>query len=515
MLRARRISQILFFAFFLYLFFQAAFPYKKFIPSDIFLRSSPLVAIATFLATKQFISTFIIGLIVLALSIALGRYFCGWICPLGTIIDFGDWLSKSFRKKKSNPARKLRTWKFSILIIVLIAALFSVQLIWFFDPIVLMTRTMTTAIYPMFVFIVESTLNIFLSIGILQDPLFAVYDFLRETVLPLEPLHFQQGTLFAVILIGILLFSLIARRFWCRYLCPLGALFGFFASFRLTRGITVAGEKCIDCGKCQRECKMDAINDDYRSHSSVECIECMSCIAVCPTDAIGYQLGIKFAPQKFDVSRRRFVYSSLGSIVTLGLVKTGFRSKIKVGQVVRPPGAVPEPEFLDRCVRCQECVKICSATGGCLQPAMLDAGWEGIWSPVVDARHGYCEFECNLCGQVCPTRAIHPLELEVKKKIRMGTAYFDKSRCIPWYRGEDCLVCEEHCPLPEKAIKFDVRQARRPDGTTAVVKFPYIDEKLCIGCGICVTKCPVEGPGGIFLTNALEQRWEENELFGT
>jgi len=513
MLTARRISQVLFLLFFLYLFFQAAFPYETLIPSDLFLRSSPLVAIATFLTTKKFIGTLFIAIIILALSVALGRYFCGWICPLGTTVDFGDWLSKNFRKKKSNPSRKLRTWKFSILIIVLVAALFSVQLIWFFDPIVLMTRTITTAIYPLFAFLTESTLNILLSLGILQDPLFSVYDFLRETVLPIEPLYFQQGILFALILIGILLFGLIARRFWCRYLCPLGALFGFFSSFRLTRGITVAGDKCTDCGRCQRECKMDAINDDFRSHSRIECIECMSCVAVCPTDAISYKLSFKFAPDRFDVSRRRFVYSSLGSIVTLGLLKTSFHNVVKAGQVVRPPGALPETEFLDRCVRCQECVKICSSTGGCLQPAMLESGWEGIWSPIVNARHGYCEYNCKLCGEVCPSGAIHPLELDVKKKIRMGMAYFDKSRCIPWYRGEDCLVCEEHCPLPNKAIKFDIREARRPDGTTGIVKFPYVDETLCIGCGICANKCPVEGPGGIFLTNAMEQRWEDLEMF--
>jgi len=297
---SRRISQVIFILFFLFLFFQAAFPYKNFIPSDIFLRSSPLVALVTLLATKKFIGTLVIAFIILILSIALGRYFCGWICPMGTTIDFGDWLSRKQRKSNSKLNRKLRSWKYSILIAVLVAALFSIQLVWFFDPIVIITRTATTALFPLFAFLTESVLNMLLHIGILQDTLFSVYDFLRESILPIEPLFFQQGILFAVILIGIMLLSMIARRFWCRYFCPLGALFGFFSSFRFTRGIVVAGDKCIDCGKCQRECKMDAINDDFRSHSRVECIECMSCIAVCPTDAIGYKLNYRFASEQFD-----------------------------------------------------------------------------------------------------------------------------------------------------------------------------------------------------------------------
>lgn len=507
MLTARRISQLVFFFFFIYLFILAAFPYESAIPSDLFLRFSPLVALTTLLATKAFIATMVFGFVLLALSIFLGRYFCGWICPLGTSIDLADRLIK-LKKRKPQPNRRLRNWKFSILIVVFVAALFSVQLIWFFDPIVIITRTFTTTIYPLFTYLLTSVFDIFLNIGIFEDTLYSWFDFLRATILPLEQLFFQLSVLFLLMFSAILLLGFIARRYWCRYLCPLGALFGFFSTVRLTKGISTS-DKCTDCGLCKRECKMDAINDDFRSHSRAECIECMSCVAVCPVDAISYSLKPTFSPQKTDVSRRRFVFSSLTGIAVLGAVKTGFPNIVSAQQVLRPPGALPEEEFIDRCVRCQECVKICSSTGACLQPAWLESGWEGIWSPMVNVRHGYCEYNCNLCGQVCPTGAIHSLELEAKKKMRMGTAYFDKSRCIPWYRGEDCLVCEEHCPVPDKAIKFDVREARKPDGTLRVVKFPYVDETLCIGCGICATKCPVEGPGGIFLTNAMEERWEE------
>ena len=377
-----------------------------------------------------------------------------------------------------------------------------------------MTRVTTTSLYPLAAFFIDGMMDVLLQIGIFQDPLFSLYDFLREIVLPLEPLFFQQSVIFGLIFIAILLLNRFAKRFWCRYLCPLGALFGFVSKFRLTRGISIDEKICTKCGRCQIACKMDAINDDLNSYNPIECVECMSCIEVCPEGAISYKMNFRLGSEKTDVSRRRFIWSTATGLLTLGLVKTSFPDKVSQGNVVRPPGALPENEFLDRCVRCQECVKICSTTGKALQPAFLESGWEGIWTPIVNARHGYCEYNCNLCGQVCPSGAIHPLELEAKQTLKMGLAHFDRNRCIPWYKNEDCLVCEEHCPLPDKAIKFDVREVKAQDGTMRVVKFPYVDESLCIGCGICVTKCPVEGPGGIFLTNAQEQRWGEDESSG-
>ena len=511
--RARRISQIIFLIFFLFLFFQATYPYERIIPSEFFLRLSPLVALITIIATRAIIATVIWGFLILALSFLLGRYFCGWICPLGTSIDLMDRLLGRSKRLDRTKVRKYRPWKFSVLILILVAAIFSLQLVWFFDPIVIMTRVTTTSLYPMASYLIEAMMNGLLSLGIFQDSLFSLYDFLRETILPLEKLFFHQSVILGLIFVGILMLNKFAKRFWCRYLCPLGALFGTVSSFRLTKGITIDVDKCTSCGLCQRTCKMDAINDDLHSYNSIECIECMSCIAVCPENAISYKLNMRWAREKTNLSRRRFIWSSAAGLLTLGLVRTGFSSKVSAAHVVRPPGALAEDEFLDRCVRCQECVKICSTTGKGLQPAFLESGWEGIWTPIIDARHGYCEFNCNLCSQVCPSGAIHPIELEEKKKLKIGLAHFDKSRCIPWYRNEDCLVCEEHCPLPEKAIKFDIREVRAQDGTRRVVKFPYVDEELCIGCGICVTKCPVEGPGGIFLTNAQEQRWgAESEI---
>jgi formate hydrogenlyase subunit 6/NADH:ubiquinone oxidoreductase subunit I len=149
-------------------------------------------------------------------------------------------------------------------------------------------------------------------------------------------------------------------------------------------------------------------------------------------------------------------------------------------------------------------VSICSSTGACLQPAVSEAGLEGLWTPVAMMRQGYCEFNCRLCGQVCPSGAIKELTLEIKQKTKMGIAYFDKNRCLPYYKSEDCLVCEEHCPTPDKAIKFLPTLVEK-NGSKKMVKIPEIVEQLCIGCGICEYKCPIVGRAGVYVVKVKEQ----------
>ena len=501
----RRIFQILFLFFFFYLFFAARYPYETWLPSDLFLRASPLVGISTMIASRKFIAATILSLVILGLTIPFGRFFCGWICPLGTIIDGSD---KIVRRKKVKPGQRestrFRSYKFYILAAVLVSSLFSLQFIWFFDPIVLLTRTMTTVIFPVFIYLLIGVFNFSFNVGFLEDQVYSLYDFAQSSFLPVLQPHFYHNVLIALIFLSILGLGMVSRRFWCRNLCPLGALFGVFSKYRiLKRNVTDA---CTSCTLCQRDCKMNAIEDDYVTNNTVECIECMNCIPVCKPNAVSYTIGISRGENKIDLSRRRFIQASATGIVGLAVLKTSAKDIYAKGSAIRPPGSLVEDEFLDRCVRCQECVRICSTTGACLQPSMLESGWEGIWTPIAVMRYGYCEYNCNLCGQVCPTGAIQNIPLEEKKQIKMGKAQFDKNRCIPYYRFEDCLVCEEHCPTPDKAIKFDIREVRRPDGSMKVVKFPYVIEKLCIGCGICETKCPVVGVPGIYVTTENEQR---------
>ena len=502
---ARRISQIIFFLFFLLLFFQASYPYQNiFLPSDLFLQASPLVGLTTFLSTWSLGNALILGFVLLILSIVLGRFFCGWICPLGTTIDFSD--KVFFRKRKSTvELPNYRAWKFILLVVLLVAALFSVQIAWLFDPIVIFFRFFSIVFYPAFVFLVYGFFDAAFNVGLFEDQLYSLHHFAQQTILTIEQPPMINGLPILILFLAILALGFLSRRFWCRALCPLGALFGLFSRFRLLK--RRVDTLCTSCGLCARRCRMHAIADDCASTNQLECIACGECVSDCPENSISYRFGVtqKHSANRTDMTRRHLILAGLSGIAGAALFKVA-RGTTRKNAIIRPPGAIEEEMFLATCIRCQACTHICASTGGCLQPSLTESGLQGVWSPAVMPRIVYCEYNCTLCGQVCPTSAIQKLPLADKQKLVIGRAIFNKDTCIPWREHTNCLVCEEHCPLPDKAIKFDVRKVQDSHGEIKAVKFPYVVPELCIGCGICENKCPVVGQPGIFVTPEHNQR---------
>ena len=112
--------------------------------------------------------------------------------------------------------------------------------------------------------------------------------------------------------------------------------------------------------------------------------------------------------------------------------------------LIRPPGALPEAEFLANCIRCGECMKACPTNT--LQPIWFKAGLEGIFTPVMLPRLAACAVNCNVCGKVCPTGAIRDLPLIEKNHAKTGTAWINRQNCLVWERDKKCLVCDEVCP---------------------------------------------------------------------
>jgi ferredoxin len=136
-------------------------------------------------------------------------------------------------------------------------------------------------------------------------------------------------------------------------------------------------------------------------------------------------------------------------------------------------------------------MKVCPTSG--LQPAVLEAGLEGVWTPQLVSRLGYCDYGCNACGQVCPSGAIPPLDLARKRQTHIGVAVVDRNRCLPWADGIPCIVCEEMCPVPQKAVELQTGEGSGDDE----IQKPIVIADLCIGCGICQYQCPVEGESAI------------------
>ncbi len=504
----RRISQIAFFLLFIVLFLLTRYPLDSGFPTEIGLRFSPLAPLFLFIKDGHWSWLFWPGLLILLVTPFLGRVFCGWICPLGTLLDITSKVLHSPHNRQTQKYEKLRFLKFAILVGLLILSLFSLHLWGYFDPLSIFNRALTVVFYPLATLFAETSLLTVSNWSFLGDLPYAVYDQYKNIIMPENQVHYQQLFWIALFIGLILAAEKLSRRFWCRYLCPAGALLGFLSQFRFLE--RVVKPSCPACGLCQTECKMGAIPaDDFTRTSKVECIQCFSCAETCPEKykSISYEWRWQPYRSRVDYSRRRFLQTSLVSFTTLGLINLHLPNKTRYDQQIRPPGALPEDDFRDKCIRCMECVRICASNGACLQPSGIQNAIDDLWLPVAEMRIGYCEYECNLCGQVCPTQAILPLPLEIKQKTPMGLAHFDKNLCIPYSRNEECLVCEEHCPTPDKAIKFDVRDYTDPvTGRTKKVKYPYVVAELCIGCGICVTKCPLEGRAGIFVTAERQKR---------
>ncbi len=500
----RRVSQIFFLLFFLLLFLSATYPLKFKIPVDFFFRLDPLLAISSMVSARAFISTFIWALFILILTIVLGRFFCGWVCPLGTTLDSVSFI---FKNKAGRSYKKIKWLKYGILIFLLIGAIFSSQVVWFFDPIALIARSLTLTIFPIATLIANALFGLLFNLESLQGPLIKVQGLFSSTFLPSELTFFRMSGWVLLIFLAIIAAEFVSRRFWCRNLCPLGALLAFFSKFQILRRKVKAG--CTQCGDCEKICKMDAIEEDFLSTDGVECIQCFNCVKPCPPSVTKINFTGERKPYKLDLKRRRVIASALAGLASVGIFKTSFVSRNSKTNLIRPPGAREENDFLDRCVRCHKCIKVCATSGRFLQPSFLEGGVEAMWTPVGVARYGYCEFNCVMCTEVCPTDAIHELDVETKKKTVIGLAYIDRNRCIPWYENEDCIVCQEHCPTPQKAIELKQEKVTHFDGSERLVKRPYVREDLCIGCGICETKCPIEGRSAILITPQGEQRWSD------
>jgi MauM/NapG family ferredoxin protein len=501
--QVRRASQLLCFFIFLALFRLTDYTGADTIPYavNIFFRMDPLVGACVTLAARTFIGLLLPCLIIVALTILLGRFFCAWICPLGTTIDMAGHFIRLRQKPRSS--FNLRFLKYTVLVLVLISSLFTVQFLGFVDPFAILVRGMVFSFDPIFNFLVTGFFDwIYLSgpawLSQLTEP---GYDFLKSFILPHKHSFFYLSFLSFLLLTGIFVLELSGKRFWCRNLCPLGALLALISKVSFLKRIPI--KTCKGCNLCEQDCPMDVFDIKGRFMPE-ECNLCMDCLAFCPNKITGFRFGLPGKPKAVDISRRQLMTAGFAGICIPVLSQTSVLSKVANNDLIRPPGALDELDFLATCIRCGECMKVCITNG--LQPLSLEKGLAGMFTPILMPRLGYCEFNCTLCSQVCPTQAIQRLSIKEKHAFKMGIAYIDKNRCLPFAEKKSCIVCEEHCPVHDKAIKFDeVRQVIQGQ-EIRILKQPRVFIERCIGCGICEKVCPIPGEAAIRVIGKTSQK---------
>lgn len=514
-------------ALFLVLFFAAELSpsltrgeeYRIGVPTGLFFDLDPLVALIRLRGGSGWTAASALCLLVLLSALLFNRAFCGWVCPLGALHQIASSGRRAARRVrpgfswKWNPWRNAKLW---ILIGMLAALCVGVDWIGVLDPFAFLTRSLATVVHPASGWLVDMVVAGLDRAGgeHLSDLLLKA---LRGRLIPFVPRVFLGATVLGLLFLLSLGLNRMEKRFWCRYVCPLGALLGLLAHWAPLR-LRREASACTECGRCLKECQGGDQPCPRDPWVKPECLVCVNCVRACPEGVLSFSFGKPGTDgQALADPSRRFLLGSLVVGVLVGLLQEaemGMRGRGGrfSGKLIRPPGACPEPRFLELCSKCGACMKVCPTNA--LQPASWQSGPGGLWTPVLVPRIGFCDDHCTLCGQVCPTGAIRPLSLverlgrDDREPVRIGLAHIDRSQCLPWAKARACLVCEEVCPtvLGRKAILLKSERVRGEDGRMVEVQRPVVNPESCIGCGICENRCPLASSGAIVVTSEGESR---------
>jgi polyferredoxin len=539
----RRVSQAAFLGLFLFLLFQTEFRgsftqrqtdvVRLDYPVGIFLEMDPLVAFSTALSTHALYGRIIWALVIIAGTILIGRFFCGWVCPLGTLSHFFSSYKPERKGRKRTEANRYKPWmavKYYLLFGLIAMSIFTSLQTGLLDPIPFLVRSLAVSILPAMNFGLRSGLDFLYStnISLFQGFADVSYRLLGSSLLSFKPQYYHFGFLLGAIFVTVMVLNRAITRFWCRGVCPLGALMGLLSRFSIF-GMEKDHGKCDDCNRCLLHCQGACEPQANVKWRQAECHLCFNCEVVCPQSALRF----KFFPRTDainplpDLKRRRALESVAAGLIVLPMLRasTGLAKNYNAG-VIRPPGSLDETEFLARCIRCGECMKVCPTNA--IQPAFFESGVEGLWTPILKMRVGYCEYSCVLCSQICPTGAIWKLT-EAEKlgqtgdgsatagrrgsgPVKIGTAFYDQGRCLPWAMATPCIVCEEFCPTSPKAVWVQAETVTRHDGSAVTVQRPRVDVDRCVGCGICEHVCPVQDRPAVYVTNIGETRSRSNQI---
>ena len=460
--------------------------YPQFIPSLLNFTQTLAWAAAGFIA-------------VLALTALVGRVYCSMICPLGILQDLIIRLADKVRKPRRVRFRYQKpqdVWRYGIL--ALTVGLFlsgSLLAVILFDPFSNFGRIASDLLRPVYVTAHNGVGELLNRLG-MHGPF---------------PLHWKAPPLATLIfpalfLIGLIVMTVLRGRLFCNTLCPVGTVLGLVARFALFK-IRIPKDACVLCTHCSTECKAGCIRLKTLEIDFSRCVACFNCITVCDAKGIGYARSTPPSPspptplprKERGVSRRELLQGAAVTVAGLaGWASSGTGAAKPHNRVpttiatnrafpVAPPGAGNIARFNDLCTACHLCVSACPYD--VLQPALLDYGLSGLLQPHLDFTTGYCSYECQRCGEACPTGAILPLALAAKQTVQLGIARFIQENCIVYTDHTACGACDEYCPT--KAAHMVPYQ----DGLT----IPHVRPGLCVGCGACENACPARPHRAIYV----------------
>jgi ferredoxin len=454
------------------------------IPTSLFLRIDPLVMTAVSGGLRAGITLTLLGAVTLVVTLLLGRVFCGWVCPLGSIFDAYGWILKQFGHSTEGPSPPWFRFKYLLLLAILVLTLFgAANPLMGLDPIVLLTRTAAVVLAPLGV----STSTLLENWG--STTAWKVPTLFRE--------HWvDAGTLF--LFVAIMGGTTRLSRIWCRTACPLGAYLAVASRHSVLRRQT---RDCTKCNLCIPACPTGAISlTNPLDYNESECIKCFSCSSICPVEANFFTLKNPlpsstdaYAPVSLE--RRSVLATAVGAVASVPYLQVQAGGTGATKALIRPPFARDEGEFLSSCIRCGECMKACPTS--LLKPSGLENGLRALWSPVMDADHARCLPECNACSQACPTDALLKYPLEAKYSRKAGTAVLNASLCVAHAENKYCNECVRSCPTdaitvlpgwkPEQATDRGSDQPA-PEGQHSQRPVSIVFDR-CIGCGACQEAC--------------------------
>ena len=336
----RRISQVFFLVVFLWFCVTAtlgaAWWQLRGWPINWILDLDPLTSLATVLATGTLYATLTWSLVAIGLTLVVGRFFCGFACPLGTINQATGWVARrglhQAGRVEANRHRRPQAWKYYLLAFFLALAFMGSVQTGLIDPLPLLHRSVNLALLPL----ADNGL------GVLSD----------------EPRFYASAWLIGVVFLGVVGLNLVLPRFFCRFICPLGALFGLLGRFSPWR-IGKTADKCGDCCICEEYC--EGACRPSGTFIAGECVMCMNCLDRCPAGRVTFagkpsaagEVGLP------DLSRRGFIVAGSGLLLASMWGVGGLAGADRDASLIRPPGALDEDRFLARCIRCGQCMRIC------------------------------------------------------------------------------------------------------------------------------------------------------------